>query len=71
MQARELAEMAEDIFGADRVHAASRLDDALEKAMALAEVTEGHEEAIGGGGVFVTGSVVTVGEARVLLGGGS
>ena len=71
LPATELAEMAGDIFGADRVHTAARLDDALEKAMELAEVTEGHEEAIGGGGVLVTGSVVTVGEARVLLGGAS
>jgi dihydrofolate synthase/folylpolyglutamate synthase len=69
MPAGELAEVADGIFGSDRVLAASRLDDALERAIALAETAEGYEEALGSGGVLVTGSVVTVGEARVLLGG--
>jgi dihydrofolate synthase/folylpolyglutamate synthase len=44
-----------------------RLDDAIEAAVQLAE--EGEEQ-IGGSGVLVTGSVVTVGEARTLLGAG-
>lgn len=69
MPARDLAELAEEVFGADRVIVASRLDEALESAIALAETAEGYEEAFGSGGVLVTGSVVTVGEARVLLGG--
>ena len=69
--AAELGELAEDIFGADRVHITSRLDDALELAIGMAEAAEGYEEAFGSGGVLVTGSVVTVGEARVLLGGGN
>ena len=37
------------------------------QAMRLVE--PGYEDALGSGGVLVTGSVVTVGEARVLLGG--
>ena len=36
----------------------------------MAETGEGMEEAIGSGGVLVIGSVVTAGEARILLGGG-
>jgi dihydrofolate synthase/folylpolyglutamate synthase len=69
MPAAELAEIAGDIFGAERVIVEPRLDDALERAVAMADSAEGHEEAIGSGGVLVTGSVVTVGEARVLFGG--
>jgi len=68
MPAAELGELAEDIFGEDRVHITSRLDDALELAIGLTESAEGYEEAFGSGGLLVTGSVVTVGEARVLLG---
>lgn len=69
MPAAELAEIAVDIFGEERVSAVSRLDDALERAVAMADGGEGGDDAIGSGGVLVTGSVVTVGEARVLLGG--
>ncbi len=69
MSAHDLAEVAEDIFGAERVTVVSRLDDALERAVQMADAAEGHDDAIGSGGVLVTGSVVTVGEARVLLGG--
>ena len=71
MPAADLGELAEEIFGEDRVSVTSRLDDALEKAIGMAESAEGYEEAFGSGGVLVTGSVVTVGEARVLLGGGA
>jgi len=69
MLAAELAEMAEDIFGAERVAVVARLDDAIERAVLMADAAEGHDDAIGSGGVLVTGSVITVGEARVLLGG--
>jgi dihydrofolate synthase/folylpolyglutamate synthase len=63
MPAEELAEVARGIFGADRVHVAPRLDDAIDRAATLAE-TQG---VYGSGGVLVTGSVVTVGEARAML----
>jgi dihydrofolate synthase / folylpolyglutamate synthase len=63
MPAEELAEVAEGIFGIDRVHVAARLDDAIDRAAGLAE----SEGVYGSGGVLVTGSVVTVGEARTLL----
>jgi len=57
-----LAEVAAEVFGDDRVTPVARLDDAIERAVALAEGT-----GVVGGGVLVTGSIVTVGEARRLL----
>ncbi len=70
MPAAELGEIADDVFGADRVTVVRRLDDAIEQAIAFADSGgEGHEDAIGSGGVLITGSVVTVGEARLLFGG--
>jgi len=69
MSAAELGEIAGDIFGGERVIVEARLDDAIERAVSMADSSEGSEEAIGSGGVLVTGSVITVGEARVLLGG--
>ena len=64
MPVEELYELAVDIFGEARVEAADALDDALETAVRRTE--EGGE--LGGCGVIVTGSVVTAGEARTLLG---
>ena len=70
MPAEELGEIADDAFGTDRVTVIRRLDDAIERAIAYADAGgEGHEDAIGSGGVLITGSVVTVGEARLLFGG--
>ncbi len=68
LAAGDLAEVAEGIFGPDRVHVSGRLDDALDIAATLAEQGGSSGEAIGSGGVLVTGSVITVGEARRLLG---
>lgn len=65
MDVDELAAAAVEVFGEERVRVEPRLDDALEAAITLAE--EEHEYA--GAGVLVTGSVITVGEARMLLGG--
>ncbi|MFP3991326.1 folylpolyglutamate synthase/dihydrofolate synthase family protein [Streptomyces sp. E11-3] len=62
----ELAQVAVEVFGDDRVQVEPRLDDALEAAITLAE----EEGEYTGGGVLVTGSVITVGEARLLLGKG-
>jgi dihydrofolate synthase/folylpolyglutamate synthase len=64
--ADELAAIAVDIFGADRVTVEPRLDDAIETAVRLAE--DGADGLLVGAGVLVTGSVVTAGEARTLLG---
>jgi dihydrofolate synthase / folylpolyglutamate synthase len=63
--ADDLAAVAVEVFGADRVVVEPRLDDAIERAVALAE--EGDTPA--GAGVLITGSVVTAGEARTLLTG--
>jgi dihydrofolate synthase/folylpolyglutamate synthase len=64
MPADELAGVAREVFGDDRVEVEVRLDDALEVAIELAEAgTEG----MAGTGVIVTGSIVTAGEARTLL----
>jgi dihydrofolate synthase/folylpolyglutamate synthase len=67
LPAEELAEIAEGIFGVDRVHVARRLEDAIDQAAALAEAGGVFGEAIGSGGVLVTGSVVTVGQARTMI----
>ena len=67
LPADELAAAAVPIFGTERVTVEPRLDDALEAAVRLAEDSE--DDVLTGAGVLVTGSVVTVGEARTLLGG--
>jgi dihydrofolate synthase/folylpolyglutamate synthase len=67
METAEVAEIAAEIFGEDRVTSADRLDDAIEAAVTLADeaVVAGVP---GSGGVLVTGSVITAGDARKLLG---
>ncbi len=67
LPADRLADVARGIFGTDRVYVAPRLDDAIEQAATLAEEGGVFGEAIGSGGVLITGSVVTVGEARTML----
>ena len=67
MPAADLADVALGIFGQDRVSVAPVLADAIDQAAALAEAGGVFGEAIGSGAVLVTGSVVTVGEARALL----
>jgi dihydrofolate synthase/folylpolyglutamate synthase len=67
MPADDLAVLAVAAFGAERVSVQPRLDDAIEAAVRLAE--ESDDGSLAGAGVLVTGSVVTAGEARVLLGG--
>ncbi len=69
LAAEALAEVAVEIFGEDRVTVAPRLRDAIDQAAALAEAGSATSSSIGAGGVLVTGSVVTAGEARVLLRG--
>ncbi|MEV7599947.1 folylpolyglutamate synthase/dihydrofolate synthase family protein [Kitasatospora sp. NPDC089797] len=64
MDVDALAALAVEVFGDDRVQVEPRLDDAIAAAVTLAE----EEGDLGGAGVLVTGSVITVGEARLLLG---
>jgi dihydrofolate synthase/folylpolyglutamate synthase len=64
MDVDDLADVARDVFGEDRVHVAPRLDDALQVAVDRAE----SEAPNGlGAGIVITGSVTLVGEARLLL----
>ena len=69
MPAAELAVIAREVFGGDRVSVVPSLIDAIDAAAALAE--EDATSSIGSGAVLVTGSVVTVGEARTLLSRGT
>jgi dihydrofolate synthase/folylpolyglutamate synthase len=68
MPADDLAAIARDIFGPDRIVVEPRLDDAIETAVGLAEEVGEPGQPLSGAGVVVTGSVVTVGEARALFG---
>ncbi|MET8123110.1 folylpolyglutamate synthase/dihydrofolate synthase family protein [Micromonospora sp. NPDC005189] len=65
MPTAELAELAAEIFGEERVDSAEEMPDAIELAVALAEENVPGE--LSGVGVLVTGSVVTVADARRLL----
>jgi dihydrofolate synthase/folylpolyglutamate synthase len=67
----KLAEMASAVFGPDRVRAVPRLDDAIEIGVALADEADARGAASGGPPgtalVLITGSVITAGDARLLL----
>ena len=82
LDAASLAEIARSAFGPDRVHLAERLDDAIELAVGLADeaaaaiggplagLMTGDEDlgaAAAGTVVLITGSVITAGDARLLL----
>jgi dihydrofolate synthase/folylpolyglutamate synthase len=69
LSAAALGRAAAEIFGEDRVSVVPDLADAIERAATLAEAQEAIDVSIGAGAVLVTGSVVTVGEARSLLKG--
>src|SRR5690606_3872839 len=66
MDVDELAEVARDVFGEDRVHVAERLEDAIDTAATLAEANA--EEVVTTTGVLVTGSVLLAAEVRALMG---
>jgi dihydrofolate synthase/folylpolyglutamate synthase len=66
MPVEELAALAADVFGPDRVTAEPRLDDAIDRAVGLAEAGVA-DASLGGSGVLVTGSVYTAAEAGTLL----
>ena len=65
LEVADLAEIAVEVFGEDRVHAVERLDDAIDLAVQRAEGEQPY-----GSGVLVTGSVTMAAEARILLGRG-
>lgn len=63
MDVDELAALAEEIFGLDRVHQVERLDSAIDRAIGMVDALGEFS----GAGVLITGSVVTAGDARLLL----
>ncbi|HEX7105502.1 MAG TPA: folylpolyglutamate synthase/dihydrofolate synthase family protein [Acidothermaceae bacterium] len=63
MPVDELAAVAVEVFGPDRVDVESDLAAAIATAVEIAE----EDAEFGGAGVIVTGSVVTAGAARALL----
>lgn len=63
LETEELAKIATEVFGSDRVHAVSNLADAIDQAATLAE-----SEGTPGSGIVITGSLLTVAQARILLG---
>ena len=65
MPVERLAAAAVEVFGADRVRVEPELPDAIEAAVTLAESDVDGE--LRGVGVLVTGSVITVADARKLL----
>ena len=68
MPVAALAAVATTVFGPDRVTVADRLDQAIEIGVALAdEADAAGEGGPGKAGVLITGSVITAGDARVLL----
>jgi len=76
MPVDELAALAVEVFGEDRVLVEPRLDDAIEAAVNLADEADAADAATGSGGglglpggtaVLVTGMIVTAGDAQLLL----
>jgi dihydrofolate synthase/folylpolyglutamate synthase len=72
MDVAKLAELADSVFGPDRVRAAARLDEAIGIAVELADSggpAAGADDPLlpGSAGVLITGSVITAGDARTLL----
>ena len=63
MPATDLAQIANQVFGEDRVHEEANLASAIAKAITIAD-----EAGMNGVGVVVTGSVVTAAAGRSLMG---
>jgi len=68
MPADDLAAVARDVFGADRIVVEPRLANAVATAVGLAEEVGEPGQPLSGAGVVITGSVVTAGAARALFG---
>jgi len=62
--AEDLADLAIEIFGEERVRCEESLSSAIDTAVTIAE----EEAMYGGVGVLITGSVVLVGDAKRILG---
>jgi dihydrofolate synthase / folylpolyglutamate synthase len=70
----KLAELAGAVLGPERVREAARIDDAIEIGVGLADEADARAaldgRPPGGAMVLITGSVITAGDARLLLTGG-
>ncbi len=66
MPVAELAELAVDVFGEEKVHVAGRMDEAIALAVDLVEARRATTST--GTGVIITGSVVSAGDGRSLTG---
>lgn len=71
LPAARLGEIAREVFDDHQVTVVPDLAAAIDQAAALAEAGEAFGDGLGSGAVLVTGSVVTVGEARAMLRGRS
>lgn len=65
MEAEDLAEVAREVYGADRVEAAQSLGAGVERAVTL---SEGFDAPLTASGVLIVGSVILAAEARALFG---
>jgi dihydrofolate synthase / folylpolyglutamate synthase len=68
MDADELAAVAREVVGEQRLRVEPRLPEAIETAVASAEEIAPGQDRSSGAGVVITGSVAMVGEARTLFG---
>ncbi len=68
MPVDDLAAIAKEIFGEERILIEAQLPSAVEAAIELAEDIAEPGHPLSGAGVIITGSVVTAGEARALFG---
>jgi len=66
MPTNELAEIANQVFGDDRVHVAPNLTSAIDRAIEMADAA-----GMNGVGIVVTGSVVTAAAGRAIMGRGN
>jgi dihydrofolate synthase/folylpolyglutamate synthase len=67
LPATELGKVAEEVFGPDRVEVVERLDEALIRAMELAQIDADGSPSPLATGVLATGSVLLAGQVRALL----
>jgi dihydrofolate synthase / folylpolyglutamate synthase len=65
MSVTDLADLAIDVFGEEKVHVAGRMDEAIALAVDLVEAGSAD---VTGTGVVITGSVVSAGDGRSLTG---
>lgn len=65
MELDDLVEIADDVFGSDRVRSATNLVDAVDLA---AQLAESSDDPLPSSGVLILGSVVLAAQARELFG---